>query len=241
MTGRKIFSRAVVPLIQGELEIPGLELIYFDPERGSYRTARAERIPLTVAPAEGKEDLRLTESVAPSTGKVAVRILADDILPLYRNLDAVRPPSFGERPGVGLATGLATPPLLFLGLLWTQRRKRLFALDSGLRRRKEALRNAQKGLRELKGASDPMATAAAASRCLRSYIGDKLGLEGSALTPREIAQHLAAKDVPDDLVQDVQRFLKELEAAQYGGGRDVAGTAGQRISGFLKALEGALK
>ena len=240
LSGRKVFSRAIVPLVPGELEIPSLELIYFDPERGSYRTARTERIPLQVAPADGKEDLRLTESVAPNTGKVAVRILADDILPLYRNLDAVRPRAFGEQPGAGLAIGLSAPPLLFFALLWTQRRKRLFAQDTGLRRRREALRNAQRCLRELPEASDPV-SAAAASRCLRSYIGDKLGLEGSALTPKETAHHLEAEGVPSETVQDIRRFLEELEASQYGGAGVGAGAASERISTFLKSLEGALR
>ena len=69
--------------------MPPVTLTYFDPEAGSYRQASTAAIALEVAPAEGKEELRLTESVAPSTGKVAVRILADDILPLYKGLDAV--------------------------------------------------------------------------------------------------------------------------------------------------------
>ncbi|MCB1035289.1 MAG: BatD family protein, partial [Acidobacteria bacterium] len=241
ISGRKVFGRAMVPLVPGELSIPALELVYFDPERGSYRTSRTETLRLQVAPADGKEDLRLTESVAPSTGKVAVRILADDILPLYRGLDAVRRIPFGERPGAALAAGLATPPLLFLVLLWTQRRKRLFEADSGLRRRRDALKNAQKSLRLLRTSGTDEPAASLASRCLRTYIGDKLNLEGSALTPAETAHHLTGAKVDDALVLGIRRFLEEMEAAQYGGAQVEGSGAAERVAGLLKRLEGVLK
>ncbi len=84
LSGRKVFRRALVPLVVGALDIPPLELVYFDPELGEYKTRSTDRIGLEVIPADGEEELMLTESLAATTGKVAVRILADDILPVRR-------------------------------------------------------------------------------------------------------------------------------------------------------------
>ena len=92
LQGSKTFRKALVPLVPGEREIPSLQLVYFDTDSGSYKTERTGAITLDVSPAEGEESLNLTESVAPTTGKVAVRVLADDILPIQRGLDAMRPP-----------------------------------------------------------------------------------------------------------------------------------------------------
>ena len=91
LSGSRTFSKALVPLQAGDLVVPPIHLTYFDPAGGEFRQIRTAAIPLTVVPGAGKEDLNLTESMAPTTGKVAVRILADDLLPIYRGLDAVNP------------------------------------------------------------------------------------------------------------------------------------------------------
>jgi BatD DUF11 like domain len=238
--GRRTYRKALVPLEAGELTVPGLSLTYFDPEAGSYQTARTQPITLAVAPADGHEELRLTESIAPTTGKVAVKILADDILPLRKNLDALEAPPLGNHPSLALAAGLGLPPILYLALLAAVRRRRRFAQDSGLRRRREALKTAHRGLQEI---SSGNATAAAqqASLCLRRYIGDKLGVEGSALTPAEARELLRDKAVADEVVEQTTSLLARLESAQYGAASvDPSGLRGQ-LEDILKKLEGALK
>ena len=90
LTGYKTYSHALVPLEAGQPVIPPVELTYFDPESETYRIASTAAIPLQVDPGDGEEQLNLTEPIGPMTGKVAVRILADDLLPIYRGVDAVR-------------------------------------------------------------------------------------------------------------------------------------------------------
>jgi hypothetical protein len=238
LKGSRTYSKALVPLVAGELVVPPIGLTFFDPQAGEFRQIQTAAIPLRVAPREGKEDLNLTEAVAPTTGKVAVRILADDLLPIYKGLDAVQP-LWTEGRGAWLFwVGLLAPPVLF-GSLWIGRRRReRFALDSALRRRHHALREVRKGLKQIRHMGDSThEVSQAASRCLREYVGDKLGLEGSALTPTEVEQQLRGRGVAEEWVGKARDLLEQLEAAQYGGEPVVAEDAIARIEDLVKILE----
>ena len=170
--------------------------------------------------------------MAPSSGKVAVRILADDLLPIRRGLEVVATVPISTRPWPVLASALLVPPLIYLALLITLRRQQRFAADASLKRKRTAMRNARKALAGLKAGVDERAAAELGSRCLRTYIGDKLGLEGSALTPGEVRQHLGDQDVDEELTAEIHGLLKQLEAAQYGA----ATVAADRLGSDLKQL-----
>ncbi len=235
LSGSKVFSKALVPLAAGELVIPALALTYFDPESEDYRTARTSPISLRVAPADGEEDLGLTESLAPTAGKVSVRIVADDILPLYKELDAAAPP-----PALGrtwaLTGGLLLPPVLYLAVALGLRRRQRFALDANLRRRRRALRTALKKLSKL-AAADERSVADLASLCLREFVGDKLGVEGSALTPAEVAGKLGERAVDEQLARAATELLRRLEAAQYGAARVAVADARAELEPLLRKLD----
>ncbi|MEM7052172.1 MAG: BatD family protein [Acidobacteriota bacterium] len=231
LKGSKVFPKALVPLSPGETMIPAIPLVYFDPAAGSYRTTRTTPIVLAVDPAEGQEDLRLTESLAPTTGKVAVRILADDILPLYRGLDGATESPPGPPLQAALTGALAAPPLLFVGLWWRRRRQLRYQEDGALRRRQEALRRARKSLAN----DDP-------SEVVRTYIGDKLGREGGALTAAEAAAGLRQAGLGGDLVDEVRSFLEGLEASRYGAaGGAAGGELRDPAKALIERLEGALR
>ncbi len=234
--GRKTFVKALVPLAAGTLELPALSLVYFDPAAGDYRTASSAPLSLAVAPGAGHEELRLTEAMAATTGKVAVQVLADDLLPIYRGTDAVRA---GAPAQALLAAGLAAPALAFLGLFFWRQRQRRFALDGGLRRRQRALRTAlaQAGqAQQTAAASRTPEAVALASLCLRQYVGDKLGLEGTALTPDEAGAHLVARGVRPELVARVHGLLGRLEGARYCGRE-----AGAELAQLLAELEDTVR
>jgi hypothetical protein len=243
LSGNKSFTKALVPLEPGQLQIPSITLTSFDPSKGTYETSRSPVFTLDVSPAEGREELRLTESLAPSTGKVAVRILADDILPIQRGLDTIATVPISTRPWPLLAGALLAPPFVYLGLLIATRRQRRFEADISLRKRHRAMRQARKILAGLKDldAGDKLAVAELGSRCLRTYIGDKLGLEGAALTAAEVKQHLAEVGVAEDLVGEVSQLLEQLEAAQYGAATAPADQLGDELRKLLARLERQVK
>lgn len=230
LRGSRTFVKSLVPMEPGPQELGAVKLVYFDPDEGLYRTSTAGPFALSVAPAEGEEDLRLTESLG-SSGKTAVRVLGDDIIPNARDLSAVRTL---PAPDALLASALGLPPLLFGVALLAHRRRERYAQDGGLRRREGALKNA---LATARGA-----TAAQASRAVRVYIGDKLGTEGSALTSREAEAALVGASVPAELAARVRAWLEEQEAAQYRrGGGGAAEDPGAAARELLRALDRALR
>ena len=246
LTGRKVFRRALVPLVAGPLDVPPIDLVYFDPELGDYATRSTDRIDLEVAPAEGEEELMLTESLAPTTGKVAVRILADDILPVRRTAAGiVSAAPEGWRLWVWSACGFL-PPLAYLALLAHRRRERRYAADSTLRRRQRALRDALSVAKKLRSGAGP-ASAAEASRIVRRYVGDKLGLEGAALTPSEAEAALVRAGVDAALAARCRAQLERLEAAQYGrapvagAGGLAAETSAEGLNDLIRRLDRQLR
>ena len=220
LRGTKTYRKALVPLLPGQLEIPPVQIVYFDPKSATFKTAASPAIELDVAAAEGEEELMLTESMAPTTGKVAVKILADDILPIHRGLDALGTQSISGWRSTLWSSFAALPPLLFLALLTVRRRQRRYELDSGLRRRESAYKRATSRARGLPGVPecqhDPAALARHASLCLREYVGDKLGLEGAALTPDEVFELLCERSVDEPTARRAREYLERLEASQFG-------------------------
>ncbi len=234
LSGRKVFRRALVPLVVGALDVPPLELVYFDPELGDYVKRSTDRIDLNVTPADGEEELMLTESLAPTTGKVAVRILADDILPVRRTAAGiVSAAPQGWRAWLWLAGGVL-PPMLYVILLTQYRRERRYAADRTLRRRQQALRQALARAKKLPYGAGA-AAAAGASRVLRSYVGDKLGIEGAALTPTEAETALVQAGVAPGVAAHCRAELERFEAAQYGAAA-VSGTAAAMTGGAPDGL-----
>ena len=230
LSGRRNFSKALVPLQPGELTIPAVRMTYFDPQTEQFQEIRSAAIQLTVSPGEGKEELNLTESVAPTTGKVAVRILADDLLPIHKGLEVVTPTKI-DRFGSSLFwLGMIVPALVFGAVFVSQRRRERFALDAGLRRRHHARRQMRKAWRSVDSAES-------ASLCLRQYIGDKLGLEGSAMTPTEVDLGLRERGVDEELAATAHQLLARLEAAQYGGDPVEPAAAKVEIETLVKFLE----
>lgn len=241
LVGRKVYRKALVPLVAGALDIPPIDLVYFDPELGEYATRSTDRIELDVAPAEGEEELMLTESLAPTTGKVAVRILADDILPIRRTAAGiVSAHPQGWRLWSWIASGVL-PPLAWFSLLAHRRRERRYAADATLRRRQRALRDALSAARKLRSDVGP-AAAAEASRIVRRYVGDKLGMEGAALTPSEAESAMVRAGVDGELAGRCRKRLERLEAAQYGlnavtGGGSAGETDAEALSHLIRAID----
>ena len=219
LKGRKVFRKSLVPLAAGAQQVGPVKLVWFDPEQEAFKTATQGPFTLAVSPAAEGEELNLTEGLLPGTGKVAVRVVGDDIVPIYRHLDAL--PGLDREVQSGLiALGIAFPPLGFVLLELLRRRQERDASDGGRRRRKGARAAARKRLREASG--DPAEVAELHARALRSYIGDKLGREGGALTAKEAGAALTEADVASDLVADVAASLQAAEAVRYGGGTEPA-------------------
>lgn len=225
LVGRKIFKKALVPTVPGTHGIGPVSIVYFDPSARAYKTAATPVFTLQVAPGVGREDPRLTAAAplagAPA-GKRDVQVLADDLLPIYKRADALTrwpPPTWPV--GWLFTVAWLFPPGLFTALVLWRRRHGNAARDAQERRRRTALRRTLKQVGTVQGALTHGKTAEAAalvSRGMREYLGDKLGLEGLALTPLEVRQVLETRGADGALARQVEDLLGSCDAAQYGAG-----------------------
>jgi hypothetical protein len=240
--GRKVFKQALVPLQPGPQTIEPYVFTYFSLEHGEYRKARTQRFKLSVAPAAEIENLQLTENRAPGMGKVAVKILADDILPLKKSLVEVKPQTKPLTYALQMGLGLGFPAFAFFGFAWFQRRREEEASDTGIKRKRMAMTLARSDLKAIAQSKNPLA---AGSRVLRHFLGNQLNLEGGALTSSDVHDTLLTKGVDADLAKRVRKFLSVCEMAQFAApsteeqsSQKVADTVEQLLKDLQQAFGG---
>ncbi|MBT6488592.1 MAG: protein BatD [Deltaproteobacteria bacterium] len=240
--GRKVFKQALVPLQPGPQTIEPYVFTYFSLQHGEYRNARTRRFNLSVAPATEAENLQLTENRAPGMGKVAVKVLADDILPLKKSLAQVTPQTKPLTYAMKMSLGLGFPAFAFFGFAWLQRRREEEASDTGLKRKRMAMTQARSDMKAIAESENPLA---AGSRVLRHFLGNQLNLEGGALTSSDVHDTLVDKGVDADLAKRVRKFLSVCEMAQFAApsteeqsSQKVADTVEQLLKDLQQAIGG---
>lgn len=237
--GTKVFKKALVPIEDGNLEVPPQEVPYFDPEKGSYQIATTAPIRLTVEGNGEKEPLHLVTAAALPGSKSSIKILGKDILPIHTGLAGARrqAPS-----GMSLYASLASlllPPCIFLACYGKKRRQERLETDQHIVRRKEARKKATRLLREAnKRIRQPEDKEyfGELSRSLKGLVGDKLNLNTLACTPVEIERCLLDKGMGEEKAKGVREFLEELEYDQYVSTRLEAGEREARYKKAQKLL-----
>lgn len=216
--GTKVFKKALVPLEEGLMEISPLEVSFFDPSSGTYKTARSSPLSLSVFRPPESEAPRTLEAAGPEARKVAVKSLGEDILPIHEGVSAVLA---NAAPSAGLPLALvlcAVPPVLFAATAGLKRRKERLATDSSYARRRVAARNARAALTRAKqriqetGDKDFFRELA---RSIKGFIGDKANLSTMAMTPAEVEDRIKALGLDAEASASVRRLLEELEYCQY--------------------------
>ncbi|MDD3643280.1 MAG: BatD family protein [Candidatus Krumholzibacteria bacterium] len=217
---KKVFTQTIRALREDIVEIPPIELVYFDTKLEQYATARSEPIPIEVRPtrivtagdAEGIEPVSAGAPLEPWKAGIAYN---------YEG------PSVVERQDLGLGSLvsdvrvlllLVAPPVGFLAVLAGTAVSRWRGADPGARRAKGALGQLRGRLAVLRrsGESDEKFCAAVLEFFGR-YLGDRLALEGSALTPGEIERLISARGAGPELVEEIGGLLRSCEFGAYGG------------------------
>ena len=119
-------------------------------------------------------------------------------------------------------SGLLLPPSLFVLFAFGRRRRARLHGDVAYRRGRVALKKAMTVRREVDRAlAEERLTEAATvlSRGLREYVGDRLNVEGTALTPAETAALLTSHGVGDADAESSRALLQDCEAILFGATR----------------------
>ena len=216
--GEKIFKFALVPFTTGRQTISSISLNYFDPDKKKYNTISTNPISLTIKPGTGTENLNLVQSgVAPThQNGSTVSILARDILPIHTRVEDFKSVTFDKNQRIMYMTGILIPILIYLIAAGYIRYNHKMNEDKSYSRRQVAHRKAMKKLDQL-SVSNPESKdfVRKLSQIIREYIGDKLNLQGTAFTSKEVGEKLNKNTFADDKIFAIKKLLEKFESMQY--------------------------
>ena len=212
--GEKVFKFALVPLEAGSRTLPKFSLLFFDPGKAQYRVAQTPPIPLNIKPSATKEKLNLVQSRQQDAQAPEIEILGRDIFPIYTELDKFQ--NARSHSPAFLATRFGSPVLLFFISAFIIKRQRRMKHDVAFYRRRNAYKNATRRLKKMSEHSDPSAPkefGRELSEILREYVGNKLNLQGKAITAEEVETRL--KEADYESAEVAQKLLERCEILQF--------------------------
>ena len=212
--GKKVFKFALVPLEAGSRTLPKFSLAFFDPGKAQYRVAQTQPISLNIKPSAAKEELNLVQSRQQNAQAPEIEILGRDIFPIYTELDKFQ--NARSHSPAFLATLFGSPVLLFFISAFIIKRQRRMKHDVAFYRRRNAYKNATRRLKKMSEHSDPSAPkefGRELSEILREYVGNKLNLQGKAITAEEVETRL--KEADYESAEVTRKLLERCEILQF--------------------------
>ena len=215
--GTLMIKKALVPLKEGTLKVPSLVLTFFNPEFSRYELCKSKPLTMQVLPPKDKEKLHLVEAMGTTTSKEEIKILGKDILPIHTSLSALKP----YRLDIWYWTYMALfflPIAGYTGCTLIKRRKERLEEDLGYARSKDAMKKFNKNIIAAKKQirnEDSAEFYRRTSKALKDFLGDKLNLTGSALTPAEIENQLYMFKIKKEQVGRLKKVLSILESGQF--------------------------
>lgn len=216
--GEKIFKFALVPFTIGKQTISSISLDYFDPDQNEYNTISTNPISLTIKPVTGTENLNLVQSKTAPTQQngSTVSILARDILPIHTRVEDFKSVTFDKNQRIMYMVGILFPTLIYLLAAGYIRYNHKMNEDMSYSRRQVAHRKAMKKLDQLSVSNpEPKDFVRELSQIIREYIGDKLNLQGTAFTSKEVGEKLNKNTFTDDNIFAIKKLLEKFESMQY--------------------------
>ncbi len=218
--GEKVFKFALVPLEAGSRTLPKFLLPFFDPGKAQYRVAQTQPISLNIKPSTTKEELNLVQSRQQNAQapKPEIEILGRDILPIYTELDKFQNDGTHSHSSAFLGIGLGSPVILFILSVFIIKRQKRMKYDVAFYRRQNAYKNATQRLKKMSALehsnlSAPKEFGRKLSEILREYIGNKLNLQGKAITAEEVEIRL--KESGYESAEVTRKLLERCETLQF--------------------------
>ena len=215
--GSLVIKKALVPLVEGKLQIPQISVSYFNPASKRYEKAVTGPYVMDVQPAKDMEKLDLVEGVRNIAAKQDVKILGKDILPIHTGLNALT----NAKKNVFSAFSL----LLFIVPIIIYLTAFIFKVKGGkkeegavLARRKNAYRVFKKNiiLASEKLKDDEPSFYQLAQKALKDFMGDVFLVSGSALTEKEMHEMLISAGVSADIADEINHIMLFCDSGQFG-------------------------
>ena len=216
LLGTKKFTLALVPLVSGKSFVPSLKLPTFDPISNKYITYETKSFYLDVLPSDKKE---VVDNAIPAfnSAKKEITILGNDLSSINQNIDSLENQNINMRDTIVILIFLIAPAGIFVFLWLLRRRFVKVHKDRYYLRRIKAFSNAKKRHSKLKKIEDKKEFCMYSAKSLKLYIGDKLGVDGLALTPIDMERYMTSKNINADLISKAKEFINKCDSANYGG------------------------
>ncbi len=224
------YTYRVRPIVSGTIEVPALELAFYNTEARAYERVWTAPVPLRVDPApEIDVDSILGLPGGGAVSSLAVR-RARALAGLTVSDRALRPsPQTGRLPVVAAFWVPPAGVFLLLGAGWIWRRRRIVRLV--VRRRSAVSRSVRRVLR----ARTPEAVMQAVGVLLR----DQAGETGAGFTPADVRRILTARGVDSATCDAIGEVLDRVVDAAFQPGADaeaVVRAHRMRLAGLLAGL-----
>ena len=221
--GSRMVEYTLVPTAEGQVTIPPVSLVYFDPLAETYNTITTD--PMTVSVASGAAQ---APAQAPTRATAAPTQAAPTPVPTQVEpgvLPALPEPKPAADGLVSLPRPLIQEPafwllwlvplVAFIGELVIRRRERYLSANEEMIRSSRALRRARQALAQARRKrEDPHG---AAARVLNGYLSDKVNRPVVGLTRSALTQVLLMRGITPQLIERVETCLSASEAGRYGG------------------------
>ncbi len=234
VSGNVTFDYTFMPLEEGNVIIPEVKLVYFNPETQKYETSVARGY--TVNVGKGKSSARSQSRKTVRFNPELLRVNPDKLS--VRHVPVIRSSPYWLcfiLPVVILAVAL------IVYKRYVSMHADIAALNS---RRADKLAR-----RRLKRAHDALRKGDVENfytellKALWGYLGDKLKMPTSELMRDNIRQVLAEKGIPESVVEDLISLIDEAEFAKYSsaGGKEGIDAAYSHAIDTINSLEESFK
>ncbi len=242
VSGSRTFEFLAIPRSAGDFVVGPIELSYFDPAAGQYKSLLTEVFHIQVEKGDQQ-----TSSVSYSG------VAQEDIMYLGQDIRYIKT---GDFPLSARGYYLFASPLYFmllaapavilalLSLLLISNRKK--RSNVALVRNRKATRVARKNLKkanEFLKAQEREAFYTEVSRALWGYLSDKFNIPLSDLSMDTVRERLSAKEVSEESINTFIEVLNKCEFARFAPGKstDLMNEIYKEAIMFISRIEGELK
>ncbi|MHB2025859.1 MAG: BatD family protein [Elusimicrobiota bacterium] len=220
--GSKVYKTVIIPRITGNLTISPIQFSYFDPNSGTYKTARTSPISVQVKPGTAANSIQTQNGIA--IGQAA-QTQASGLTPIsqdIRYLDTNFSPSKISEALTAIANAgpiNAIPFIFFAASLgWEEYERRRLSNPQEIRK-KQAYKSALAAVAQAsaQASRDPRKAADLLSQAFCGYLADKIGESPAGLTCRK-AQDILGRRYPlfdEKTSKQIQKTWEDLDLMRF--------------------------
>lgn len=234
----KEYAYTVRPIRAGTLELPPIEVSYYDTRERVYKTVKTAPLPVR---AEASAEIAGDDVLGPATNRVGSQevVLKSSKpvpAPMDVNPEGAEPASLTG--GRRLLPLLLAGPLLYLLVLAGKASRRVFRHMTAHRGQQKTLHDACRQLTEAaaRAEQDPKAAAHQSAAAIRRYLAGQLEAPESALTESETDRLLTQKGIPADHAAALASILRRNFNAGYCEKPDVSHNLAQDCNEAVRLL-----